>query len=61
VVTAVAVWDHRPTPAELLEARLARGWTPTPTRTRDGPVVLGYAACLTSVVRKRDGISLPNG
>jgi hypothetical protein len=50
VVTAVAVWDNRPTPAELLDARLARGWKPTPTRTRDGAVVLGYAACLTKRV-----------
>jgi hypothetical protein len=45
-VTAVAVWDHPPTPRELLDARLARGWRPTPTATRDGLVVLGYAACL---------------
>ncbi|MDI1481606.1 hypothetical protein [Polyangium sp. y55x31] len=47
-MTAVAVWDHKPTAAEMLEARLARGWTPTPTATRDGPVVLGYAACAVS-------------
>jgi hypothetical protein len=40
------VWDHRPTARELLDARLARGWTPTPTATRDGDVVLGYAACV---------------
>jgi len=39
------VWPKQPGAAELLEARLARGWTPTPTATRDGPVVLGYAAC----------------
>jgi hypothetical protein len=45
-VTAVAVWPHRPTPAELLEARVARGWAPTATATRDGDRVLGYAACL---------------
>jgi hypothetical protein len=44
-VTAVAVWDHRPTASELLDHRLARGWSPTPTATREGPVVLGYAAC----------------
>lgn len=44
-MTAVAVWGHRPTAAELLEARVARGWEPTPTETRDGAVVLGYAAC----------------
>jgi hypothetical protein len=46
VVTAVAVWDHRPTPQELLDARLSRGWKPTPTLLVDGPTVLGYAACL---------------
>jgi hypothetical protein len=45
-VTAVAVWDHLPSAAELLDARLARGWTPTPTATRDGDKILGYAACL---------------
>jgi hypothetical protein len=44
-VTAVAVWDHCPTADELLEARLARGWAPTPTGTRDGPKILGHAAC----------------
>jgi hypothetical protein len=46
VVTAVAVWGHRPTPQELLEARLSRGWRPTPTATRQGSQILGYAACL---------------
>jgi hypothetical protein len=45
-VTAVAVWDHLPSAAELLDARLARGWTPTPTATREGDKILGYAACL---------------
>jgi hypothetical protein len=44
-VTAVAVWDHLPTARELLDARLARGWEPTPTATRDGARVLGFAAC----------------
>ena len=43
---AVAIWDHRPTADELLAARLARGWQPTATDTRDGPRVLGHAACL---------------
>jgi len=42
---AVAIWDHRPSPGELLERRLERGWRPTPTATRDGDVVLGFAAC----------------
>jgi hypothetical protein len=45
-VTAVAVWDHRPGAQELLEARLAAGWRPTPTATRSGDVILGYAACV---------------
>ncbi|NUQ78813.1 MAG: hypothetical protein HUU21_35250 [Polyangiaceae bacterium] len=45
-MTAVAVWDHQPTRAELLKARLEQGWSPTPTATKDGPVILGYAACL---------------
>jgi hypothetical protein len=45
VVTAVAVWDYRPEPRELLKARMTRGWQPTPTATRDGNIILGYAAC----------------
>ncbi|WP_428267621.1 hypothetical protein [Haliangium sp.] len=47
-MTAVAVWDHRPTPDELLQARLADGWAPTPTSMKDGDQVLGYAACVWS-------------
>ena len=42
---AVAVWNHRPSADELLTARLERGWEPTPTDTRDGPVIMGHAAC----------------
>jgi hypothetical protein len=30
----------------MLDARVARGWVPTPTRMKDGDKVLGYAACL---------------
>lgn len=45
MVTAVAVWDHRPTPDELLDARLARGWVPVPTALKEGNVILGHAAC----------------
>jgi len=48
VVTAVAVWDHRPTPDELLEARRARGWSPTATAMVEGEVILGHAACFVS-------------
>jgi hypothetical protein len=40
------VWDHRPSADELLEARVAAGWRPTATDTRDGPVVLGHACTL---------------
>jgi hypothetical protein len=45
-VAAVAVWDHEPEARELLEARLARGWRPTPSDVREGNPILGYAACL---------------
>ena len=43
---AVAIWDHAPAAKELLAARLARGWRPTPTPTQKGNRILGYAACL---------------
>lgn len=45
-MTAVAVWDHKPNAEEMLQARLGRGWTPTPTGLKDGAKVLGYAAKL---------------
>jgi len=45
-VTAVAVWSRKPTDQELLEARLARGWKPTPSGLKGGDRVLGYAACI---------------
>jgi hypothetical protein len=41
------VWSHLPTPAELLGARVARGWQPIPSALASGPEVLGYARCLT--------------
>jgi hypothetical protein len=44
VVTGVDLWDRKPGANELLALRLERGWKPTPTATRDGDVVLGYAA-----------------
>jgi hypothetical protein len=47
-VTAVAVFDHRPTAAELLSRRLERGWRPTPSALKDGARVLGYAACVVT-------------
>jgi len=40
-VTAVAVWSHKPTDRELLDARLARGWKPTPSGLKGGDRVLG--------------------
>lgn len=47
-MTAVAVWDHAPTDRELLDARLAAGWRPTPSALRGGDRVLGYAACVVA-------------
>jgi hypothetical protein len=43
---AVAIFDHQPSPGELLERRIERGWRPTPTATRDGDIILGYASCV---------------
>ena len=45
---AVAILDHRPDAAELLAARLARGWRPMPSRLKEGERVLGYAACVVT-------------
>ena len=50
---AVAILDHQPGAAELLEARLARGWRPTPSLLKDGERVLGYAACVVEDFRTR--------
>jgi hypothetical protein len=47
-IFSVSVWDHRPSPDELLNNRLARGWTPTASELQDGPVVLGHAACVAT-------------
>jgi hypothetical protein len=44
-IFSVSVWDHRPSPDELLKSRLDRGWTPTATELQDGPAILGHAAC----------------
>jgi hypothetical protein len=46
-LTAVAVWNDKPTPDQLLEGRLADGWQPTATLLQNGPAILGYAACLS--------------
>jgi hypothetical protein len=45
-VTAVGVWSTRPSADVLLRERLARGWTPVPSRLTIGNRILGYAACL---------------
>jgi len=37
------VWDHAPTADELLDARLANGWMPTPTSTKLGDLIYGHA------------------
>jgi hypothetical protein len=47
-VTAVAVFAGDPDAERLLRARLARGWTPTPSALKSGERVLGYAACAVS-------------
>ena len=44
-IFSVSVWDHRPSPDELLKSRLDRGWMPTASELQDGPAVLGHAAC----------------
>ncbi|HVG63786.1 MAG TPA: hypothetical protein VNA24_34800 [Hyalangium sp.] len=50
-MNAVSVWDHKPTADELLDARMASGWAPTPTSTREGDQILGHAACRVPTVR----------
>jgi hypothetical protein len=45
-LTAVAVWDHKPSADELLAFRVEAGWRPTLTPLQTGPAVLGHAACL---------------
>jgi len=47
-LSAVSVWDHRPTKDELLDARLRSGWLPTATSTVDGDVIIGHACRLMS-------------
>ncbi len=55
---AVAICNEEPNERSLLDARLARGWTPTPTATVNGPEVLGYAACALSPNSLRSANSL---
>jgi hypothetical protein len=47
-LTAVAVWDHKPTADELLALRVQHGWQPTLTPLQGGPAVLGHASCLAA-------------
>ena len=51
-MTAVAVWDRAPDARALLDARLERGWRPTPTAMKDGERVLGYAACAVDALAR---------
>ena len=37
------MWDHQPSADELLDARIAAGWTPTATSTVDGELIMGHA------------------
>jgi hypothetical protein len=39
------VWDHEPSADELLDRRVSLGWMPTESALRDGPAILGHAAC----------------
>jgi hypothetical protein len=45
-VRSVTYWDHLPTAKDLLAKRVSLGWKPTPTHTKSGDVILGYAAVL---------------
>jgi hypothetical protein len=45
-LTAVAVWDHKPSADELLHWRLAGGWQPLTSCLKGGPRIDGHAACL---------------
>jgi len=45
-LTAVAVWPSRPSADELLQARVERGWKPTPSGLKGGDRILGHAACM---------------
>lgn len=56
-MTAVAVFDHKPTAQELLERRLERGWRPTPSALKVGHRVLGYAACVFEAPDLKDKLS----
>jgi len=44
-LTAVAVFDAKPTNDELLNWHLQMGWTAQVSELQGGPRILGYAAC----------------
>jgi hypothetical protein len=52
-VTAVAVWDHIPTPDELLKVRLEEGWQPRPSLLKEGDLIVGHAACVVVKAAER--------
>ncbi|HEY2853812.1 MAG TPA: hypothetical protein VGJ18_13250 [Gemmatimonadaceae bacterium] len=37
----------------MLDARLARGWVPTPSALKTGDAILGYASCAVTGTRHR--------
>lgn len=51
-MTAVAVFATKPDAAALLDARLERGWTPTPSALKEGARVLGFAACVVGAAHR---------
>jgi hypothetical protein len=48
-LTAVAVWQRKPSADELLDWRLQHGWQAEATPLRDGPAILGHAATCCQV------------
>jgi len=42
----LSVWELKPGADAMLQARVARGWKPTPSSLRDGERVLGHACKL---------------
>jgi len=50
VITLISVWDHNPSADELLNLRLQEGWSPTPSKLKDGDTILGHAASLNNLI-----------
>jgi len=57
-ITAVAVWDHLPSAAELLDARLQAGWNPRPSMLREGDRVVGHASCIVTKWNRQSEFNL---